>query len=47
MSSLNMFYCIVDDTTLTTNLDEIGPWVQNGAIHLVVPLYSKFPVRVR
>lgn len=40
MSNQNTFHCIVDDTTLTTNLDEIGPWVQNGAINLIVPLYT-------
>ena len=40
MSQENTFYCIVDDTTLTTNFNEIGDWVQKGSVHLVVPLYS-------
>jgi len=41
MSNQNTFHCVVDDTSLITNLDEIGPWVQAGTVNLVVPLYSK------
>lgn len=31
---------MVDDTTLTTNIEEVGQWVQNGLVVLVVPLHS-------
>ena len=41
MSNQTSIYCIVDDTALITNLDEVGPWVQAGTVNLVVPLYSK------
>jgi len=41
MSNQTPIYCIVDDTALITNLDEVGPWVQAGTVNLVVPLYSK------
>ncbi|KAK5071418.1 hypothetical protein LTR24_010542 [Lithohypha guttulata] len=40
MSNQNTFHCIVDDTALITNLDEIEPWVQAGTVNLVVPLYT-------
>ncbi|KAJ9602282.1 hypothetical protein H2200_013137 [Cladophialophora chaetospira] len=32
--------CLVDDTALTRNLDEIEKWVSQGLIILVVPLYT-------
>lgn len=41
MSNNLPVHCIVDDTTLTTNLEELEIWVQNGIIVLVVPLHSK------
>jgi len=36
-----VFHCAVDDTALTTNISEIKKWTANGAISLIVPLYSK------
>lgn len=36
-----VFHCAVDDTALTTNISEIKKWTSNGAITLVVPLYSR------
>jgi hypothetical protein len=36
-----VFHCAVDETALTTNISEIKKWTTNGAITLVVPLYSK------
>lgn len=38
-----VFYCAVDETALTTNISEIKKWAANGAIILIVPLYSKYP----
>lgn len=35
-----VFHCAVDETALTTNISEIKKWTTNGAIDLVVPLYS-------
>ena len=40
MATLKVFHCLVDDTALTTNINEIEAWVLHGAITLVVPLYS-------
>lgn len=40
MSNASPVYCVVDDTPLTGNLDEIEPWVQIGSVALVVPLYT-------
>lgn len=37
-----VFHCAVDETALTTNISEIKKWIANGAITLVVPLYSRF-----
>jgi hypothetical protein len=36
-----VFHCAVDQTALTTNISEIKKWTTNGAITLIVPLYSK------
>lgn len=36
-----VFHCAVDETALSTNISEIKKWTSNGAIDLVVPLYSK------
>jgi hypothetical protein len=36
-----VFHCAVDETALTTNISEIKKWTTNGAITLIVPLYSK------
>lgn len=36
-----VFHCAVDDTALTTNISEIKKWTSNGAITLIVPLYSR------
>lgn len=36
-----VFHCAVDETALTTNISEIKKWTTNGAITLVVPLYSE------
>lgn len=47
MSNQTFIHCIVDDTALVTNLDEVGPWVQAGTVNLVVPLYSKSIVRLQ
>lgn len=41
MQNSKIFHCVVDDTALTTNLDEIAHWVRTGQATLVVPLYSK------
>ncbi|KAH8429064.1 uncharacterized protein LDX57_006734 [Aspergillus melleus] len=35
-----VFHCAVDETALTTNISEIKKWTTNGAITLVVPLYT-------
>lgn len=40
-STTKAVHCIVDDTALTANISEIEAWVAQGAITLVVPLYSK------
>ena len=37
-----VFHCAVDETALSTNISEIKKWTSNGAIDLVVPLYSKY-----
>ncbi|KAF9895214.1 hypothetical protein FE257_000116 [Aspergillus nanangensis] len=38
-----VFHCAVDETALTTNISEIKKWTTNGAITLIVPLYSEKP----
>ncbi|KAL2835410.1 Rhodanese-like domain-containing protein [Aspergillus pseudoustus] len=35
-----IFHCAVDETALTTNISEIKKWTTNGAITLIVPLYT-------
>lgn len=40
MAGRKVFRCIVDDTALITNINEIESWVFKGAITLVVPLYT-------
>ncbi|KAJ5401247.1 uncharacterized protein N7487_007143 [Penicillium crustosum] len=35
-----VFRCAVDETALSTNISEIKKWTTNGAIDLVVPLYT-------
>lgn len=40
MSPQPAIRCLVDDTILTRNISEIEPWVSQGALILVVPLYS-------
>ncbi|EEQ29706.1 hypothetical protein McanMca71_004379 [Microsporum canis] len=35
-----VFHCVVDDTSLTTNLGEIKKWTSQDAIALIVPLYT-------
>ncbi|PYH91227.1 Rhodanese-like protein [Aspergillus ellipticus CBS 707.79] len=35
-----VFHCAVDETALTTNISEIKKWTTNGAITLIVPLYT-------
>ncbi|KAL5333887.1 Rhodanese-like protein [Aspergillus crustosus] len=35
-----VFHCAVDETALTTNISEIKKWATNGAISLIVPLYT-------
>ncbi|OJJ51762.1 hypothetical protein ASPZODRAFT_12573 [Penicilliopsis zonata CBS 506.65] len=35
-----VFHCAVDETALTTNISEIKKWTANGAITLIVPLYT-------
>ncbi|KAL3492360.1 hypothetical protein BJX62DRAFT_110822 [Aspergillus germanicus] len=35
-----IFHCAVDETALTTNISEIKKWATNGAITLIVPLYT-------
>jgi hypothetical protein len=37
-----VFHCAVDETALTTNITEIKKWTTNGAIDLIVPLYSRY-----
>lgn len=37
-----VFHCAVDETALSTNISEIKKWTTNGAIDLVVPLYSEY-----
>lgn len=37
-----VFHCAVDETALSTNISEIKKWTANGAIDLVVPLYSEY-----
>lgn len=41
MSTPHPVHCIVDDTSLTTNIAEIETWVSQGVVTLVIPLYSK------
>lgn len=36
-----VFHCVVDDTALTVNISEIKKWTAQGAITLIVPLYSR------
>ncbi|OAL19064.1 hypothetical protein AYO22_10012 [Fonsecaea multimorphosa] len=40
MSKQTVIRCLVDDTALTRNLEEIESWVSQGLIILVVPLYT-------
>ena len=40
MASRKVVHCIVDDTVLTANIDEIETWISLRAVTLVVPLYS-------
>ena len=35
-----VFHCVVDDTALSVNIGEIKKWTSQGAITLIVPLYS-------
>ncbi|KAL1956068.1 hypothetical protein VTO42DRAFT_7663 [Malbranchea cinnamomea] len=35
-----VFHCVVDDTALTVNISEIKKWTAQGAITLIVPLYT-------
>ncbi|KAJ5096425.1 hypothetical protein NUU61_005781 [Penicillium alfredii] len=35
-----VFHCAVDETALSTNISEIKKWTTNGAIDLIVPLYT-------
>ncbi|EPS31039.1 hypothetical protein PDE_05993 [Penicillium oxalicum 114-2] len=35
-----VFHCALDETALTTNISEIKKWTTNGAIDLIVPLYT-------
>lgn len=35
-----VFHCAVDETALTSNISEIKKWTSQGAITLIVPLYS-------
>ncbi|KAJ5481145.1 hypothetical protein N7539_007039 [Penicillium diatomitis] len=35
-----VFHCALDETALTTNISEIKKWTSNGAIDLIVPLYT-------
>ncbi|KAJ5175736.1 uncharacterized protein N7482_001613 [Penicillium canariense] len=35
-----VIHCAVDETALTTNISEIKKWTTNGAIDLIVPLYT-------
>ncbi|BDD60341.1 hypothetical protein MAP00_005478 [Monascus purpureus] len=35
-----VFHCVVDETALTTNISEIKKWTTNGAVTLIVPLYT-------
>lgn len=37
-----VFHCVVDDTALSVNIGEIKKWTSQGAITLIVPLYSMF-----
>ena len=39
-SPLSLMRCLVDDTILTRNIQEIETWVSQGLVVLVVPLYS-------
>ncbi|KAJ5895660.1 hypothetical protein N7495_007351 [Penicillium taxi] len=39
-ASRKVFHCAVDETALTTNISEIKKWTANGAIDLIVPLYT-------
>ena len=36
-----VFHCVVDDSALTVNISEIKKWTSQGAITLIVPLYSR------
>ncbi|PGH28034.1 hypothetical protein AJ80_00289 [Polytolypa hystricis UAMH7299] len=38
--SRKVFNCVVDDTALTTNISEIKKWISQGAITLIIPLYT-------
>lgn len=40
MSPQQAIRCLVDDTILTRNIAEIESWVAQGALILVIPLYS-------
>lgn len=37
-----VFHCVVDDTALTANIGDIKKWTSQGAITLIVPLYSTY-----
>ncbi|RVX73900.1 hypothetical protein B0A52_02790 [Exophiala mesophila] len=39
-SPLSLMRCLVDDTILTRNIQEIETWVSQGLVVLVVPLYT-------
>ena len=43
MAGREVIHCVVDDTVLTANIDEIEAWVSLRALTLVVPLYSTCP----
>ena len=40
MSTRKVYHCVVDDTTLVPNFSEVQKWLEQGAITLIVPLYS-------
>ncbi|KEF52608.1 uncharacterized protein A1O9_11451 [Exophiala aquamarina CBS 119918] len=46
MSPQPVIRCLVDDTILTRNISEIEPWVSQGALILVVPLYTLERLRI-
>ncbi|EEP77529.1 conserved hypothetical protein [Uncinocarpus reesii 1704] len=35
-----VFHCVVDDTALAANIGDIKKWTSQGAINLIVPLYT-------